>query len=233
MSISRNRRSIWRAGLALFALACALPAGLVPPPTPTVESLSQADFATIVAGTANAAGAQTASALPTATRTYTPTWTPSLTPTPTPTFLFLIPTRTPIPTDTVIPTMGTLVILGSGTAPTSIYKDVPWACLVTGSTPPRNAPVKPGKDFYVTWTVKNVGTKEWWNNGIDFIYDGGYRTEQRAIQDLPKTVYPGGSVTLKVLLIAPKRPDSYNVIWALRVGNKSFCHLKITFKVAD
>lgn len=233
MKLGKNKRPILWAMFVLFVLSCAVPAGLATPVPPTVEQISQADMATIIAGTANAAQAQTASALPTVTRTYTPTWTPSTTPTSTPTFLYLLPTRTPIPTDTVVPTLGTLVVVGSGTAATSIYKDVPWACLVTGSTPPRNAPVQPGKNFYVTWTVKNVGTKEWWNNGIDFVYDAGYRTEQRAIQDLSKTVYPGGSVTLRVLLTAPKRPDTYNVIWALKVGNKAFCHMKVSFKVAD
>jgi hypothetical protein len=90
---------------------------------------------------------------------------------------------------------------------------------------------KPKKEFYVSWIVKNTGTKTWSNNGIDFVFDGGYHTEQRPIQDLPRSVVPGKSIELKVLLIAPERPDTYNVIWSLRVGQTKFCHMKIVFTV--
>jgi hypothetical protein len=77
----------------------------------------------------------------------------------------------------------------------------------------------------------NTGTEVWPNTGIDFIYDSGYRTEDRPIQDLWHSVAPGHSIDLKVLLTAPKNPGNYNVIWVLKVGHKVFCSMKNVFLV--
>ncbi|MBM3125029.1 MAG: hypothetical protein FJZ87_08120 [Chloroflexi bacterium] len=106
-----------------------------------------------------------------------------------------------------------------------------WDCLITAKSPPKGSTIKPRTDFVVSWTVTNRGTKTWTNNGVDFVYDGGYRHEGRPLQDLPVTVYPGGSITLKVTMTSPKQEGVYDVIWTLKVGRTTFCHLKHTFEV--
>jgi hypothetical protein len=207
-----------------------------PAPIPSTP-LSQNDLQTAVVQTANAAQNQTASALPSITNTPTKTRIPSITPSFTPTFIFLLPTGTPVPSYTPILPPGNIIVNGTIVNGTITVDERmsgrPWSCLVTGSTPPRNVPQKPGEDFYIIWTVMNTGTEAWPNTGIDFVYESGYRTEQRHIQDLWHSVLSGSSIDLKVLLEAPKKPDTYNVIWTLKVGRKEFCHMKIVFLVGN
>jgi hypothetical protein len=203
------------------------------PPTP----LSQNDLQMAIVQTAHAAQNQTASALPSITNTPTKTRIPSITPSFTPTFIFLLPTSTPVPSYTPIIPPGSIPpgsIMVNGTLVVDErMTGRSWTCLVTGSSPPRNVPQKPGEDFYVTWTVMNTGTKDWPNTGIDFFYESGYRTEQRQIQDLWHSVESGSSIDLKVLLVAPKESDTYNVIWALKVGHTTFCRMRIVFLVGN
>lgn len=224
-------RTVPLAFFTIFLLACILPGlSLTPTPIPPDETISQEALGTLVAGTADAARIQTASSLPTITRTFTVTRVPSETFTFTPTFIFLLPTATPVPSYTPIVPPGNIVVKGT----TEVDKRLtgrPWTCLVTGSTPPRNVPQKPGKDFYVTWTVMNTGTKTWSNNGIDFVFESGYRTEQRQLQDLPRSVVSGASINLKVLLTAPKVEGTYQAIWQLKVGQKVFCRMVIVFLI--
>jgi hypothetical protein len=214
-------------------LACRSPYSTPAPILPT--PLSQTDLQMVVVQTANAAQNQTASALPSITNTPTKTRLPSITPSFTPTFIFLLPTATPVPSYTPILPPGIIIVKGTITNGTTTVDErltsKPWSCLVLGSTPPRNVPQNPGEEFYVTWTVMNTGTETWPSTGVDFIYESGYRTEQRQFQDLGYSVTTGSSIDLKVLLEAPERPDTYNVIWALRVGHRTFCHMRIVFLV--
>lgn len=222
---------IWAMTL-LFLLACLVPgAPLIP--TQTVEVISQDALGTIVAGTSNAAQAQTSSALPTATQTFTLTWTPSVTSTFTPTFLYLLPTATLVPSETPIPAVGNLLVAGSGTAVKSIFTGRPWTCLVTGVSPAQNTVQKPNKEFNISWTLMNTGTKAWTNNGVDFVDNGGYGTIQRPIQDLPRIVASGSSISLTIRTLSPKRAGSFTIFWALQVGNNKFCTMKHTFVVEE
>ncbi len=205
----------------ILLLACVTPSAATQP-VPT--TISNEDLATLIVGTSNAAQIQTASALPTITPTATWTRIPSFTPTSTPTFIYLLPTGTPVPSYTPIVPVGHIIVNGTLATVTadSRLTGRPWTCVVTGSTPPRDVPVPVGKNFYVTWTVMNTGTELWPNTGIDFIYDTGYRTEERPIQDLWHSVSPGHTINLKVLFTA---------IWILKVGHKVFCRMKIVFLV--
>jgi hypothetical protein len=196
-----------------------------------VASLSQSDLGTIIAQTADAAYLQTASAAPSPTATFTPTRIPSKTATFTPTFIYIIPTITSTLTKTPAPPPVGNIIVNGTIVPDERLTDRPWTCLVTGVTPPRGAVLPPGKDFYVTWTVMNTGTKPWWNNGIDFLYQSGYRTDQRQIQDLPSSVSRGNFINVTVLFTAPKTAGTYSSIWGLRVGQLVFCRMKTTFIV--
>jgi hypothetical protein len=221
-----NKYLYWCYFLILL-LACVMP---TPPTQPPPTTIPQADLGTLVAETAAVAVVQTSSALPSITPTGTRTRIPSFTPTSTPTFIYLLPTGTPVPSYTPIIPVGHIVVNGTITVDERLTGR-PWTCLVTGSTPPRDEPQAPGKDFYITWTVMNTGTEVWPNTGIDFIYEAGYRTEQRPLQDLWHSVASGHSINLKVLLTAPNEGGTYNVIWVLKVGNKEFCRMRNVFLV--
>jgi hypothetical protein len=214
--------------LFIFLFACVTPTAATQPSPPTL--ISEADLATLIVGTSIAAQIQTASALPTITPTATSTRIPSRTPTSTPTFIYLLPTATLVPSYTPIVPVGNIIVNGTMTVDERLTKR-PWTCLVLGSVPPRDSVQKPGRDFWVTWTVMNTGTETWSNNAIDFAYASGYRTEQRQLQDLPRSVKTGDAIDLKILLTAPNNPSTYNAIWALQVGRKPFCHMKIVFTV--
>ncbi len=229
--IRMNRVLAWNVLLFLL-LSCLIPSP-VTPAVPVANFPSQSEIGTLVAETAAAAVIQTSSALPSITPTGTRTRIPSFTPTSTPTFIYLLPTGTPAPSYTPLVPVGHVRvngILATFTADNRLTGR-PWTCLVTGSTPPRNVPLPAGKIFYVTWTVMNTGTELWPNTGIDFIYDSGYRTEERPIQDLWHSVSPGHTINLKVLFTAPEKGGSYNSIWILKVGHKVFCSMKIVFLV--
>lgn len=90
-----------------------------------------------------------------------------------------------------------------------------------------------GKEFYVTWTVLNTGTKNWTVNTIDFIYVNGYRHEGKPIQDLWKNVPSGRTIDLRVLFKAPKAPGEYRATWTLKVGNRVFCGMRTIFEVRE
>lgn len=215
--------------LVLFLLACVLPPAFVAPTQP-IELISQEDLGTLVAQTSNAAQIQTASALPTITPTFTSTRIPSVTPTSTPTFIFLLSTATLVPSYTPILPVGQISVNGTITVDERLT-DRPWTCLVTGSSPDRSTVHKQRSNFDITWTVMNTGTKAWSNNGIDFVHTGGYESNQRPTLDLPKSIASGNSIYLTISMTTPKSAGTYNTYWSLKVGQKSFCYMKFTFKV--
>ena len=237
MKGKRFRRIIFSMATALFVLACALPSLGTGSPTQAPQGLSPELLGTPIAQTAAAAQTQTIVYLP-------PSLTPTQTPFPTgtqievtsaPTFIFALPTFTPLPTWTPIP--GIIVqIPGVSANPAGTDSDSPftgeeWTCGIRTKNPPMGTVVERGASFYVTITLFNSGTKTWTNNGIDFVYTGGYRIEGTRIQDLPITVASGKEVKVKSLVIAPKKPDTYNIFWTLQVGNYKFCGMKYTFEV--
>jgi hypothetical protein len=237
MKGQRFRRIIFCLGSALFLLACALPFAPKFSTTGTPQSLVPNLIGTPIAQTAAAAQTQTVAFLP-------PSLTPTLTPFPTgtqievtsaPTFFFALPTFTPLPTWTPLPGIIIQVPGGSvnpaGTDSNSPFTGEEWTCGIRTKNPPMGTVIERGASFYVTITLFNSGTKTWTNNGIDFVYTGGYRIEGTRIQDLPITVASGKEVTVKSLVIAPKNPDTYNIYWTLKVGNHKFCGMKYTFVV--
>ena len=234
----RSRRILFSVAAALFMLACALPSLGTKSPTQSPQGLAPELLGTSIAQTAAAAKTQTVIYMP-------PSLTPTLTPFPTgtqievtsaPTFLFALPTFPPLPTGTPIP--GIIIQIpgggsgnSAGTDSDSPFTGEEWTCGIRTKNPPMNTVVERGASFYVTITLFNSGTKTWTNNGIDFVYTGGYRIEGTRIQDLPLTVAPGKEVKVKSLIIAPKKPDIYNIFWTLQVGNYKFCGMKYTFEV--
>jgi hypothetical protein len=226
------RRIFFPAILILAALACVVPSQ--PSPSPLPDTAGMDSLGTAIVQTAVAAQDQTATAQPTPTQTGLPTASPIVQPpTSTPFSLF-----TPgVLLETIAPEFAVTLTLAAG-APNLVtpvepvpYSGLPWSCVVRRIDPPRGAKVAPEREFYVTWTAINTGTKNWTTTTIDFVYRTGYRHEGKPIQDLWKNVPSGGSINLRVLFKAPKVEGEYPVYWALKVGNKEFCQLWTRFEV--
>lgn len=214
--------------LILSITACAL--------LPSTNNGSTTSIEDMIAGTAAAAQTQTATNLPSVTPTVTLTITPtSSIPSATPTATFPFGIFVEAPVDAAVETPSELFLVPEDSSDTGgvdiKYTDEAWSCTIIGKSPPRDSTVKPGSNFYVSWRVVNTGTKAWTRNGVDFVYDGGFRHDGGPIQDLSKTVLRGGQVTLKVLIVTPNKEDTYNVIWSLKVGQTMFCHMKVSFTV--
>ena len=226
----------------LFTLACIFPA-LSPSATDVDQSQTQNTLPTAIAQTVAAARSQTASAAPSATVTPTPTLVPTSAFTGTPT----VPTatRTEIPVYVSATSIPTTVPTATKAIPTSAAQvssdsgvEVPteklageWTCIITARSPANGLVAKAKQVIEISWTVRNTGTKTWTRNGVDFVFQRGIRHVGGRIQDFPTAVGPGGTINFKVSIEAPKQAKSYNVVWALQVGNYAFCEMKFSFSV--
>lgn len=231
----------------IFLMACILPSSTTQLSAPSPQSPVPGMLETIIVQTVAAAQTQTVTHLPSLTSTHTSTLTPTSTPIPsitqelftsTSTFVFVVPTLTQVLFSSPPQSQAQVVSAPVGTLSerdqrATNYPKIPkeWDCRIVEKSPAEGTLIKQKSSFYIAWTIVNNGTKTWTNNGVDFIYTGGFRHEGKTIQDLRTTIAPGRSITLQVQLTAPKASGTYNVIWSLRVGNKLFCHMKHTFEV--
>lgn len=239
--------------VAISLAGCAPAGGLVRP-------LTESELATVVAATSAAlqtqiyptvlaeqlsavAGAQ-GSPAPTATPSITPypTFTPppSLTPLPTP--RVSAQTSTPVGMTGLMATVAaqTAIALGTGTPPpltTGTGTPAPeYACQYIGQTPPDFVVYRPGREFDVFWTVKNVGSKTWEAANVDLVYVRGAILHRRDAYDLRANVPPGASVAVGFDAHAPDIEGGYNTVWSLvlRQGNGQvlqFCQVNFAFDV--
>jgi len=231
-----NRRTpgksiFWLATL-FVALGCASPfLNVVPQPTPSPDA---AALQLIIARTAAAAQSETMLAIPpteTFTLTPSPTRIPTQTFTASPTFLFVFKTSTSFADATA---SAQYAEEEEGDAASfSVTPDArtppPWSCKVLSRLPDVGGTVKHGERFYAQWLVQNNGTKTWPVQGVDIVFYTGGRFHDKPYYDIPFTVPPGGKVTVIVPLTAPGRLDTYSTTWALKVGKRAFCALKLTF----
>ncbi len=198
-----------------FALACA-PAfapAFTPVPTFDVNSVG-----TAIVETANAAATQTQFFItPTATPTFTltPTKTPTETITPSPTFIFIL--NSPTPSATPLPAGST--------------RNTPYACELVSQTPEDNSIMLRGAPFSMSWVIRNVGTTNWVNGSIDYLYKSGDKLHLQAAYDLRQDVSMKGVVEIKVGMAAPNEPGTYQTTWTLRAGKREFCRLTLTIRV--
>ena len=219
MTKARKARLLSWVVALLFILACA--PSFITPPVPTIDAGA---VGTLIVQTVNAAGTQTAAALPSATATVsvTPTRnteTPS--PTPTSTIVFFFPSDTPV----VIPTLTNASLGGSGSSSDN------FACRILQVTPPNGSSFNPRDDFDVVWTVRNIGQRNWDRTNIDYIYSSGAKIHKISGYDLPKNVKVGNSIALGVDVQAPKDPGTYQTVWTMRSGSKTFCPMTYTLVV--
>jgi len=213
MATSRTKYVMWFAVLILI-MAC-VPTIAAPASAPTTDPNA---IDTFIAQTANVAASQTAAMLPTSTATATFTSTPRNTDTPeptaTPTVLFLFYTSTPV------------VLPG-----TSVVSSKRYACDVQSVTPANGATFGNRVSFDAAWKVKNIGTSDWDNKSVDYVYLSGDKFHKVAAYDLGTTMVSGEIRTLAVAMQAPKNPGTYTTNWTLRINGVNFCTLSLTIVV--
>ncbi|GAB4504777.1 MAG: hypothetical protein Fur0043_17710 [Anaerolineales bacterium] len=213
----------------LLVLGCASPL-LISAPLPT-PSPDAAALQIIIAQTAAAAQSGTILAIPptsTFTLTPSPTRIPTQTFTASPTFIFTFKTSTSF-ADATASAQYAEEDAQLSMATSDVPTPHPWACKVISRLPDIGGSVKHGQRFYAQWLVENTGTKVWPVQGVDVVFYTGGRFHDRPYYDIPATVPPGGRVTIIVPLTAPGRLDTFSTTWALKVGKRAFCALKLTF----
>jgi len=200
-----------------------------------VSTLAPGAVETIIFETAAAAQTQTVQALPPTqviTDTPTLTKTPTQTPSPTATFLFVLPTSTPV----VLPTVSNLSSSGSGSSSTSSDSNThdyegSLHCDLVGKSPHDGTVFSPRKKFTVRWTVKNTGTASWRKHTIDYRYIGGDKFHDRERYDLNVVVDPGETVDIMVDMHAPKNPGSYETTWVVGLNTGGLCKMTLAIVV--
>jgi hypothetical protein len=106
-----------------------------------------------------------------------------------------------------------------------------YACQIISIDPANGTSFKPRHDFNTFWKVKNIGTKEWDHNSVDFVYSSGTKMHKVAGYDLGDNVASGEKITLGVDMVAPKNPGTYTTTWVLTVGSNDFCSMSLTIVV--
>jgi Ig-like domain-containing protein len=227
MSIPKTKLFAWLMALGMI-LAC------VPSFTaPQISTPVPGAVNTFIAQTSDAASTRTAAAMPTFTPTATTTPTPRNTDTPvpteTPTFIFLLPTLTPIPTFTrvTIPGGGGGGSgSGGGGSNSSSY-----SCQVISVDPPNGTAFNSRDDFDAVWRVRNNGQKAWDRNSVDYIFLSGDQFHKVSGYDLSSNVKAGETLNLTADMQAPKNAGTYTTRWTLRVGSNNFCTLSLSIVV--
>jgi len=215
-------------GAALIAFGCVSPfygLSLQSPQDPGAVQTS-------IVGTADAAMAQTQTAQPatnTPSLTVTASKTPTVTPTATATVLFIYHSPTAY---VFVPTSGS----NSQSSPTpggrpTKTSEKQYACDLISRYPTRSVVIGRNEKFYANWNLRNSGYWYWDRQSVDIEFVSGGHFHNRAVYDLPKDVQPKDTVGIVIPMTTPKKPGEYGATWTLRVGNKSFCRLRLEFTV--
>lgn len=148
----------------------------------------------------------TPSATPIPAATFTPFPAVTLTPTPfqafynTPVFGFV---PTPIPVPGFMPTI----------IPDATCSDA--AEFVGHVSIPDNTLVPPGAVFFKVWRLRNSGTCVW-DGRYQLVTVGGTPLSARSALPVPQMVPPGGSLDLRVPMVAPPGKGVYLSQWQMR-----------------
>jgi hypothetical protein len=201
----------------LFLLACAPVA--TPPPAGMLETMVAA----------------TVQALPTNTPYPTTTFTPQSTRLP-PTEIFTptpVISVTPFPTFTLTPTLTETPTDVGVAARQGVYQGGGnFACMVMDQKPTNWSKVRPETLIYATWTIKNVGAKDWVKDGLDIIFVNGTRIYEYAPkQKLAFAVPAGHTRDIVIVVRAPKQGGDYQTTFGLQRSDSVFCQLIIGISV--
>ena len=202
----------------VLLMACVGLVGCAPFFTPvTAPTLDPGTLNSIVVQTANAAGTQTArvgTPNPIPTSTLLITTTPSEIASITPTFIFVLKTPTkPAPTTTIS------------------EDDSGYACEILDQMPTDDTVFAPDVNFETRWQVRNSGSRVWDSNSMDYRFVSGDVMHKQPIYDLYKDVRLGDLADIIVKMKSPANPGTFSTTWRLRIGNKSFCTMKLTIIV--
>ena len=89
------------------------------------------------------------------------------------------------------------------------------AQFVADVTVPDGTRFLPGARFTKTWRLKNTGTCDW-TRDYELVFDSGDRLGGAYQIELGRSVLPGKTVDITVVLVAPKDPGEYTGYWLLR-----------------
>ncbi|NJN44176.1 MAG: hypothetical protein HC806_05260 [Anaerolineae bacterium] len=114
-----------------------------------------------------------------------------------------MPTITPLPSLTPIPVSPT----------TSVPCNA--ASFVADVTVADSTWFNPGIEFTKIWRIKNVGSCAW-TTQYALVFSNGERMSGKKTNFLTKTVNPGETVDISVLMEAPAAPKTYQGLWLLQ-----------------
>jgi len=116
------------------------------------------------------------------------------------------PTVTPIP-PTKVPT----------STATPILRNCNWAEFVRDVTITDGTEVEGGRAFTKTWRLRNIGECTW-TDDYNIVFVGGESFKAPVRIGIPRTVEPGETVDISLLLEAPTYPGSYTGYFMLTDG---------------
>jgi hypothetical protein len=150
----------------------------------------------------------------------------------------LIPaaTNTPLPTQTeaapalpsatpfvIVPPTNTAVVVSNSGGGFPVVKP-DYDCTVTVQKPLDNAVYKPNKDFDITWTIVNTGTKNI-RAGTDLKYYSGPQMTAVTVLELP-LLKPGEKYKVVLDANSPKKEGLQVMTWVVE-GKLCFPHIAI------
>lgn len=178
---------------AILAAGLFILSACTPKAAPTVDSNT---VYTQVAGTVQADMTKAAAQTPSATPTTEPTATTEATQAPTAAEVSPTVETSPIPVFTA-------------TRPAA-----PDKAEYVSQSVADNTKLDPGKQFTITWKMKNVGTSTWTTAYLLRFYSGD-QMKAPATSKFPKEVKPGDTVELSVAMTAPSTAGTYRGDWVL------------------
>ncbi len=148
-----------------------------------------------------------------------------------------IASDTPQPTLTLTPTLETIIPSETATlevtiTPTRKPSNKPELdCKVLSQSIKNGSKFASKEHFDVSWMVKNTGKATWEPGVVDFAYAGGSKMYSYQPVPLTHSSAPGDVTTLSADMVAPKTPNKYTTVWALRRGDVYFCKVNVTIYV--
>jgi hypothetical protein len=106
------------------------------------------------------------------------------------------------------------------------------ACRIMSQSPSTNTTISPNASFEVSWTIRNIGAETWESGLVDIHYLAGSRIHRSPDRfDLPRSIYTGEAVTIRLQMAAPGNPGRYTINWGMSSGDVVFCAMPLTLEV--
>jgi len=126
-------------------------------------------------------------------------------------------TPTPLPPSPTPPMLPTLTPAAAGPTPTrqasatSSCASASWL----GDTPPDGKIMKPGEQFWKTWTIRNTSSCTW-NTSYQIVFWDGNVMGGGYVYNFPQSVLPGNVVEIPLLLTAPLTDGQHVSEWKFK-----------------